>query len=450
MTIKHPLFRALLRRTSTVLMLAAGLATSAHASTYQVIHDFTGATGSIPVGSLVADASGDFYGVTSQDTGETGKCAGLGCGNVFKLYKTAAGGWASTNLHKFAGGTKDGSSPQAGLAFDSAGNLYGTTWQGGLYGAGIAFELSPSPASTSGWTYSVIYNFGASYADGEEPQTALAIDASGNLYGSTISGGNTTGYCHNLSCGVVYELSPSSSGTWTETVLHSFSGSDGAWSRGTLVFDTAGNLYGTTEYGGNLTDCDGGGCGTVYELSPNGSGGWTQTVLYNFTGESDGKYPWYAGVIFDSAGNLYGTTGGGGHNSQCNGGCGVIYELSPNGGGGWTETVIHSFTGDDDTPGAAGAWPEYNLTADASGNLYGGAYWGGKDGDGVIYKLSPSGGGIWTESLLHYFTGGSAGAYPYQSGLTFGSDGNLYGMTIGGGNVSDCNNGCGTVFRVTP
>jgi uncharacterized repeat protein (TIGR03803 family) len=442
--------KALLRsicETLALMLMAAGLAANAQTSPYKVIHQFTGTTGSFPVGNLVADASGNFYGVTSQDTGETGNCAGLGCGNVFKLYQTTSGGWASTNLHKFAGGTKDGSSPQAGLVFDSAGNLYGTTWQGGLYGGGVAFKLVP--VSGGGWTYSVIYNFGATYAAGEGPQAGLVIDSAGNLYGSTISGGNTGGSCSNLSCGVIFELSPSSGGTWTETVLHSFSGSDGVWPRAAMIFDAAGNLYGTTYYGGNLSDCGGLGCGTVFELSPSGSGGWTHSVLYSFTGKSDGKYPWYAGVIFDSSGNLYSTTAGGGHSTECNGGCGVVYELSLNGSGGWTQTVIHSFTGSNGTPGAGGAWPEYNLTFDASGNLYGGAYWGGKDADGVIYKLAKSG-SAWVESVVHYFSGGSAGSFPYQSGLTLGADGNLYGMTIGGGNLSACNGGCGTVFRVTP
>lgn len=434
-------------RTILILTLIAASTSASSAATYKVIHEFNGTNGSFPVGNLVADSAGNFYGVTSEDYGETGDCAGLGCGNVFKLYQTSSGGWASINLHTFRGGTKDGTSPQAGLVFDSAGNLYGTTWEGGLYGVGTVFELTPT--STGGWDYSVIYNFGAAYTDGEGPQAQLVVDSAGNLYGSTISGGNTGGYCNNLSCGVIYELSPSGSGTWTEKVLYSFSGSDGAWPRAALASDAAGNFYGITTYGGNLSDCGGGGCGTVFELSPNGSGGWTQTTLYAFTGKSDGNYPWYAGVIFDSAGNLYGTTGAGGHNTQCNGGCGVVYKLSPNGSGGWAETVIHGFTGSDGTPAAGGGWPVYNLTFDASGNLYGVTYLGGQDDEGVVYKLTPSA-GAWTESVLHFFSGGSASGYPFQSGLTLGPGGNLYGMTIGGSGTGDCNSDCGAVFQVTP
>jgi uncharacterized repeat protein (TIGR03803 family) len=433
-------------RTILALTLIAASTSARAVATYKVIHEFNGTNGSFPVGSLVADSAGNFYGVTSEDYGETGNCAGLGCGNVFKLYQTSSGGWASTNLHTFRGGTKDGSSPQAGLVFDSAGNLYGTTWEGGLYGVGTVFELSPT--STGGWDYSVIYNFGATYADGEGPQSQLVVDAAGNLYGSTISGGNTGGYCNNLSCGVIYELSPGPDGTWTERVAHSFVGTDGAWPRGTMVFDAAGNLYGITTYGGNLSYCSGGGCGTVFELAPTGTG-WVYDVLYSFTGKSDGSYPWYAGVIFDSAGNLYGTTAGGGRDSQCSGGCGVVYELSPNGSGGWTETSIHAFTGSNGYFAAGGGWPVYNLTFDTSGNLYGVTYLGGQDEEGVVYKLTP-GGGAWTESVLHYFSGGSASGYPFQSGLTIGPGGNLYGMTIGGSSTGDCTSECGAVFQVTP
>lgn len=429
------------------LAMAAAFAVSAQAGTYQVIHQFSGTNGSFPVGSLVADSAGNFYGVNSEDYGETGSCTGLGCGNVFKLYQTSSGGWASINLHTFKGGTKDGSSPQAGLVLDAAGNIYGTTWQGGLYGVGTVFELSPT--STGGWNYSVIYNFGATYADGEGPQAQLTIDSAGNLYGSTISGGSTAGYCHNLSCGVIYELSPSGSGTWTEKVIHSFSGSDGAWPRAALTPDSAGNFYGITTYGGNLSDCGGQGCGTVFELSPSGGGTRTLSTLYAFTGKSDGSYPWYAGVIFDSAGNLYGTTAAGGHDSQCNGGCGVVYELSPSGSGAWTETPIHGFTGSGGVPAAGGGWPVYNVTLDASGNLYGVTYLGGQDAEGVVYKLAKSG-SSWTESVLHYFSGGSASGYPYQSGLSFGPGGNLYGMTIGGSGTGDCNSNCGAVFQVVP
>ena len=430
------------------LALAAGPAASAQTSTYKVIHDFIGTTGMFPVGNLVADSSGNLYGVLSEDTNPTGNCVNTqGCGNIFKLYKTSAGGWAVAQLHKFAGGTKDGASPQGGLAFDSAGNLYGTTYLGGLYGQGTAFKLAPT--SSGGWTYSVIYHFGATFAGGENPQAAFVVDALGNLYGSTISGGATSGICFPGGCGVAFELSLGSSGTWTESVIHTFAGTDGSWPRAAMIFDTAGNLYGTTQYGGNTSACVGGGCGAVFELSPNGSGGWNTTVLYSFAGKTDGSLPFYSSVIFDAAGNLYGTTAGGGHNSQCNGGCGVVFKLSPNNNGSWSESTIHSFTGANGAPDFGGGWPESGLTADAAGNMYGATYLGGK-GQGVVFKLSPNSTGGWTSTVTHAFTGGTAGGYPYHTGLTLSGDGNLYGMTIGGGNLTDCSGGCGTVYQVTP
>jgi uncharacterized repeat protein (TIGR03803 family) len=434
-----------------VTLMAGSPVIIAQSSSYQVIHNFIGTTGTFPVGNLITDASGNLYGVLAEDTNATGNCvATSGCGNVFKLYKTSSGGWAISQLHKFAGGKTDGDYPQGGLAFDSAGNLYGTTYAGGLYGQGIAYKLSPN--SSGGWTYSVIYNFGASFAGGEGPQATLLVDATGNLYGSTISGGNTGGICAS-GCGVVFELSPSSSGTWTGTVLHSFTGTDGSWPRAPLIFDAVGNLYGTTQYGGDTSACGNGGCGTVFELSPNSTGGWTETVLYSFTGRTDGSLPFYSGVIFDAAGNLYGTTAGGGHNSQCNGGCGVVFKLSPNGSAGWTETAIHSFTGKSGYPDYGGGWPESSLTSDASGNLYGATYWGGKGGgtgDGVVFKLSPNSSGGWDEVVLHAFAGGAGGAFPYHTGVTFGSGGYLHGMTLGGGNLTDCSGGCGTVYEVMP
>jgi uncharacterized repeat protein (TIGR03803 family) len=411
--------------------------TGARAGTnYKVIHNFTGSavSGSFPVGNLVADAAGNFYGVTSQSTDTSGYCYYSGCGAIFKLYPTAAGGWAAINLHTFTGGL-DGHSAQGGLVLDAAGNLFGTTSSGGVDSLGDVFELTPT--SSGGWKYSVIYNFGYPTTGGVTPAGTMVVDSAGNLYGSTVGGG-AEGY------GTIFELSPSSSGTWTKTTLYSFLGSTGSRPEGALIFDSAGNLYGTTQNGGDLACGYGAGCGTVLELSPNGSGGWSESVLHSFTGAfGEGKYPWYAGVIFDSAGNLYGTTAGGGHNSQCDGGCGVVYKLSPNGSGGWTETVIHSFTGSNGTPGAGGAWPVYSLTADASGNLYGDTYWGGTAGEGVVFKMTPNGSG-WVESVVHSFSG-SGGEYPYNSGLVFGPGGFLYGMTAFGGTM-----GYGTVFEVTP
>jgi len=422
---------------AAVAIVVIAASTSAHAGTnYKVIHNFTGsaASGSFPVGNLVADAAGNFYGVTSQSTDTSGYCYHTGCGAIFKLSPTPAGGWAATNLHTFTGGL-DGDSPQAGLVLDAAGNLFGSTSVGGVDSLGDVFELSPT--SSGGWKYSIIYTYNPPGTGGEGPEGTMVVDSAGNLYGSTVGGG-AEGY------GTIFELSPSSSGTWTKTILYSFLESSGYRPSGALIFDSAGNLYGTTQNGGDLTCGYGIGCGTVFELSPNGSGGWSESVLHSFTGGfGEGMYPWYAGVIFDSAGNLYGTTSGGGHNSECDGGCGTVYKLSPNGSGGWTEIVIHSFTGNNGTPSAGGGFPVYSLIADASGNLYGNTYMGGTAGEGVVFKLTPSGSGS-VESVVHSFSG-SGGEYPYNSGLVFGPGGLLYGMTAFGGT-----SGFGTVFEVTP
>jgi uncharacterized repeat protein (TIGR03803 family) len=200
-------------------------------------------------------------------------------------------------LHTFTGGS-DGSFPEAGLIFDSAGNLYGTTEIGGTYNAGTAFKLSP--ASGGGYTEMVLHSFTYG-SDGAVPTAGLIFDSAGNLYGTTSYGGNPTS-----NSGAVFELSPASGGGYTETVLHNFTGgSDGGNPYASLVLDSAGNLYGTAEGGGTSNN------GTVFKMSPASGGGYTETVLYSFTGGSDGQSP-EGGLIFDSAGNLYGTTNTGG------------------------------------------------------------------------------------------------------------------------------------------
>jgi uncharacterized repeat protein (TIGR03803 family) len=429
----------------TLALMVPGPPASAQADSYKVIHDFAGTPGSFPVGNLVADEAGNLYGVLTGDINTAGNCvSGSNCGSVFKLSKTASGGWVSIQLHQFTGEGTDGASPQGGLVLDAAGNLYGTTYAGGSYGLGTAFELSPT--SGGGWTYAVIYNFGVFY-DGHSPQAALILDSSGNLYGTTLTAGSD-GNCVD-SCGVVFELSPSASGVWTENVIYYFGGDNGSWPSAPLVFDAAGNLYGTTQYGGKLKDCASLGCGVVFKVSPDSLGYWSGSVLYSFAGGSDGALPFYSGVILDAAGNLYGTTTAGG-NAGCKGGCGVVYELSPESNGSWTETAIHRFTAVSGTPSYGGGWPESGLTPDTSGNLYGATYLGGK-GEGVVFKVSPNSSGGWNETVLHAFTGGTAGGYPYQSGLMFGPDGYLYGTTLSGGDLSQCGGeGCGVVFRITP
>ena len=243
---------------------------------------------------------------------------------------------------------------------------------------------------------------------------ALVFDRAGNMYDTTAVGGNGNG--------VVYEMTHSGSG-WTEQPLYAFTGTpDGATPYAGLVLDSAGNLYGTTTAGGLF------GQGTVFELSPSGSG-WTEQVLYNFQGGSDGSFP-TGGLIFDQSGNLYGSTNEGG-----SGGGGTVFELTPSGGG-WTYNLLYSFTGN------TGCGPFANLGLDGAGNVYGTTLCDGANNAGNVFELTPSGGG-WTYSSLHDFTNGSDGGYPY-SNVTFDAAGNLYGTASRGGR------GVGLVWEITP
>jgi uncharacterized repeat protein (TIGR03803 family) len=286
----------------------------------------------------------------------------------------------------------------------------------------------------------ILYSF-TGLADGNAPASGLVLDAAGNLYGTTPSGGSQAGQCLSIGgCGVVFELTPNSDGTWTDTTIHTFVGvADGIQPHGNLVLDGSGNLYGTTIYGGN--GCTGYySCGTVYELSPDGTGSWTETIIYTFKGGTDGNYP-QAGLIFDSAGNLYGTTGFGA-NSACNGlGCGTVFELTPSQNGTWAEHVLYAFQ-----DGTDGAEPGSALTFDKAGNLYGTAAIGGTltcnppYGCGTIYELAASPGG-WSQSVLHSFDCGNTGCFP-SAGVVFNGRGDLFGNVIGGPS------GYGFVFRL--
>jgi uncharacterized repeat protein (TIGR03803 family) len=296
------------------------------------------------------------------------------------------------------------------------------------------------------WNEKVLHNFNGS--DGSASRSGLVFDAAGNLYGTTTGGG--TYPCGDLGCGTVFELSPTQGGGWTEKVLHSFNddGIDGINPFAGLVFDAAGNLYGTTAQGG--TDpCGPLGCGTVFELSPMPGGGWTEKVLYSFGNGTDGAYPLYGALIFDAAGNLYGTTSSGGtHNCQGNGGCGTVFKLTPTVGGAWTETVLYNFGN-----GTDGYAPEAGVILDpAGGNLVGTTTYGGTNGCavsqysgcGTVFELTPAAGGGWTETVVHDFGGDLDGATPL-AGLTLDAAGNLYGTTFVGGTYD-----LGTVFRLSP
>jgi uncharacterized repeat protein (TIGR03803 family) len=255
--------------------------------------------------------------------------------------------------------------PYGPLTLDSAGSLYGTTYAGGTYSQGGVFELK---RSAKGWAENVLYNFTGGSDGGQPYQPSLVWDSAGNLYGTTETGGND-------GLGVVFELTPTSGGSWTETVLHSFTGVTDGWLPDSgVIIDKSGNLYGTAFLGGGYGSCFSGlSCGTVYQLTPS-MGEWTFSVLHAFDG-SDGGNP-AAGLIFDAAGNLYGATA-----YMENDGPGVIFRLSPSEHG-WAESVLHRFDEED------GAEPFGGLVFDKRGVLYGTAEWGGK-GDGVVFSLRP-------------------------------------------------------------
>lgn len=267
---------------------------------------------------------------------------------------------------------------------------------------------------------------------GSEPLAPLVADASGNLYGSSLAGGP-----QNL--GTIFELSPKAGGGWSETVLHTFSGSDGAYPLGRLRMDKDGNLYGTTEGGGVAPTCPfaSNSCGTVFKLSPSENRGWTETVLHSFTGGSDGSFPDH-GVNFDASGNIYGSASDGGACDDL--GCGKIFKLTNNAGT-WTETIVYAFKGGSDGIDPSG------VIFDQAGNMYGVTPVGGAACDcGTVFELTPTSDGV-TEKVLYTFTGGADGDFPV-SDLVLDNSGNLYGTTEFGG-ANSCNSGCGTVFKLS-
>jgi uncharacterized repeat protein (TIGR03803 family) len=329
---------------------------------------------------LVFDTAGNLYGTEGYSGAINHEY-----GSIFKLTPTTSGPWSETTLSTFSGTL---SHPLGNMVFDKAGNLYGTSLNGGASGNGAVFELTPQKNGT--WTRTTIYNFAGYPADGANPGAGLIIDAAGNLYGTTENGGSS-GVCLNsggqkIGCGTAFELQPVSGGGWKETVLYSFGGpnGDGAVPVAPLIFDADGNLYGTTLTGGPKSkDCPSGtnpaGCGIVFELFPNIGGGWTETILHEFTNDgTDGGGP-EAGLIFDKLGNLYGTASYGGANKY-----GTVYELSPSSGGGWTETILQSFGA-----GTDGETPEGGLILDSAGNLYGTTYAGGTASQGTIFEITP-------------------------------------------------------------
>jgi uncharacterized repeat protein (TIGR03803 family) len=426
-------------RLGTILAIftVALFAATSLAATEKVLHNFgSGMDGTLPTGGLIMDAAGDLYGTTAQG-------GVYGFGTVFEMSPREGGSWTEKTLHNFGLYPTDGKSPVGGLIFDAAGNLYGTTGGGGDKSCngsgycGTVFELMPN--GSGGWTEKVIHNFGSD-GDGVFP-IGLILDASGNLFGVTGYGGDFPCYIDydNRGCGTAFIMTPNGSGGWTEKKLHNFgSGEDGVYPWSQLSFDAAGNLYGTTIEGGVY------GGGTVFEMTPRENGSWTEKVLHNFgITHTDGTVP-AGSLIFDTAGNLYGMTNYGGDyidNYPCYyQGCGTVFQLTPKEGGGWTERKLHSFG-----RGIDGTHPNARLIFDAAGDLYGTTEEGGSEGKGAVFEMTPSGSGGWTEKVIHNFRITDADGIDPAGSLIFDTAGNLYGMTSYGGDY-----GLGTVFEVTP
>ena len=404
------------------------------AQTFSILHTFESSKdGGLSAAPLLADANGNLYGVTEE--GSTPDCRDSfdDCGTVFELSGTSTGKWSHRVLYNFLGGT-DGARPKSGLARDGTGDFYGATYNGGTgcggFGCGTIFQLERS--QTGVWQESVVYRFTGA-ADGSYPASALALDHAGDIYGTAPYGGDLN--CPYLAgCGVVFKVHRTQGGTWKQTVLHTFEGGDGAYPYSGLVADSSGNLYGSTQSGGSgagviyqlkrsgnqwtetvLYQFEGGtddgtpvgellidkqgnlygatkysgdyGTGAVFELSP-GEGGWTLQLLHSFSGD-DGWFP-SAGVVADAKGNLYGTAGGGSFDN-CRGGCGVVYKLDRSNG--WAESPVYDLNG-----GANGFYPWATVFL-REGKLYGTIAFGGDvacqsnefsyAGCGVVFEIGP-------------------------------------------------------------
>jgi len=377
----------------------------ASAQTFRLLYQFkSGRGGSSPYSSLILDPQGNLYGTTMID-------GAYSYGTVFKISPQGK----ETVLHSFTGTGGDGANPVAPLIKDAAGNLYGTTEYGGLFGyacgpngCGTVFKIDPAGKET------VLYRFTGVNGDGMNPEQGLVRDAAGNLYGTTFQGGTNS---YGSTYGTVFELDSAGK----ETVLYSFDpftffGDGGFPLGGSLVRDSAGNLYGTTLIGG----IEGGGSGTVFRLAPNG----VETLLHVFDSAGEGAFP-YGSLVRDAAGNIFGVTMQGGVY-----GPGVVFKLDANS----NETIIHSFGGSGD-----GGSPGGGLVRDRAGNLYGTTQYGASSYFGTVFKLDASG----TETILHTFSG-KDGNGPAWCAVR-DPKGNLYGATQYGGAY-----GGGVVYKVTP
>jgi uncharacterized repeat protein (TIGR03803 family) len=393
---------------------------------FQLLHTFAGpySDGSSPATPLLLGPNGSLFGATTFGGADSADCFPYGCGTAFEL-APRNGRWNEGLLYSFSpttSGVANYPNTEGPLVLDAAGNIYGAA----LFGSGTSncncgtvFQLTPSGGS---WTENIIHGFaGGGGNDGQYPNSGLVSDSAGNLYGATQDGG-----FNGSNTGTVFELTPNGDGSFTYNVIYSFGTArpnDGVQPSGPLTIDAAGNVYGTTVYGGTYS------YGTAYKLTPS-AGTWTESILFNFSIDY-GTAPDPNGVRFDGAGNLYGTTSYGGPY-----GLGTIYKLTPTVGI-WNRTVLHNFTGGED-----GAYPFGGIVFGPGGVLYGAAAEGGIFGYGNVYEFSLVN-GKWKQTILHQFTNGNDGSNPYVP-LVINQLGNLYGAAYQGGAY-----GFGTAFEIT-
>jgi uncharacterized repeat protein (TIGR03803 family) len=417
-----------------VLVLITGAAALAAAQTETTLYSFMqfNGDGNYPEAGLVADSAGALYGTTFF--------GGHSAGVVYKMTPPAnlGGAWTETVIYSFQGAS--GELAYCNLLInDQTGTLYGTTAGGGLYGAGVVFELTPPAQSGGAWTETVLHNF-TGRGDGGSPYAGVIADTQGRLYGTAWNGGKNY-------VGAVYRLSPpsQSGGAWREEVLYSFAahtgGSDGAGPSGGLVMDNSGALYGVTALGGGPDNR-----GIAFKLTPpaSGVGPWSENILHSFTGGSDGGRP-DASLILDSTGAFYGTTSEGGTGApQCYLGCGTVFQLVPPStqGGAWTENVLYTFAN-----GKDGYKPINSLTFDGTGGLYGTTFGGGDHTGGTVFHLTPplGGQGPWTKTVLYAFPNLTPGPGCDLDGSLLLAGGTLYGTAAQCGQQR-----VGAVFAITP
>jgi len=384
----------------------------------KVIYSFQGGTdGFWPTSDLTLDSEGNLYGTTTQGGAHS-------AGTVFRL-KHTANGWKEELLYSF-NGTSDGSSPVAGVVFDSAGNLYGT---GSGYVKGYATVFKLSPNSHGQWTETVLHSFlGSTYS---LPNNDLVFDAHGNLFGALGVGGDFYG-------GIVFELIPQSNGLWKEVTLHAFKGPDGAIPSSAVTIDSSGNVWGATQIGGTgicTYSKNSHGCGVVYKLTPGSGGKWTESVVYNFIRGGGNAVNPSAGFFLRN-GHVFVTSVSGGD------GLGAFFELNPSQKA-WTQQVLYRFYGYPD-----GEQPIGRLATGPHGELFGVTEWGGYKDVGTIFVLRDSDQG-WRESVLYSFGGKYDGYTPF-AGVVSDSQGHLYGTTLSGGEARGCDGlACGTVYEIT-